>query len=592
MQNWVKILIITFIVVIYQGCSPFESSFDDSSNSFSQLNLKCSSDDKRNPKPQTIKRLSKLELHHTLIDLFEPYVTSDISNFITIVSEAIDIFPKNDVVESGAMDLADSGVSVNHLEEILNLSDRISNYFVTDNNGRALFGDCMMITTPAESCVRDFISSFGSRIFRKKMTEEDVDFYYQTFITNESGLKNLLSSLLSSPLFFYHIEIGEKDIVSDDINSQTISLTAYERINKLSYLFLQSMPDEELFKVAESGDIMRPEIVRAQVNRLLESPKVRQRLTRYFANQWLHLDEELEIRDNIASVNSEVGQLSVNETSENRINNMTNEVYDYFDYIIWEQKARYVDLMTSDLVFPKTADLAEIYGTNVWNGGYQLEDLVRAPANERSGLFTRAHFLFTGGPSTRPIMRGVEVYRNFLCGSLSLPADNSNPDGVVITDDMTDMEQVRAATEVPGTSCIGCHQSIINPIASTFQNYDAFGRFQFKERIYQPNTSDLMGQILIEKPVNSQSTIQIGQLFDANVQDAVDFSKKMATSAHARACFTSKVWNFAMKENLKFGSNPCAIQSMYERLTQSDGSIIEVFRNIVNQPEFFKRTIQ
>ena len=264
----------------------------------------------------------------------------------------------------------------------------------------------------------------------------------------------------------------------------------------------------------------------------------------------------------------------------------------YFDYMIWEQQASYGELMTSNLVFPRSQAMANIYGTSQWNGQTNSSSLVRAPAAERAGLLTRAQFLFTGSGSTRPIMRGVHVYRDFMCGTLTLPPDNSTPQGVVITDDMTDQERTRAITEVQGTSCVGCHRAIINPLGFAFDNFGPFGKYRQAERVFHPEGSLREGEVLTTKTVDSTHDMFVQPFASGRINGAVDLSRTLAENNDAQACFSSKLWNFAQKQNLEVESNACAVQSVFNRIGYNNNSILDAIREIAIQPEFLKRKIQ
>ncbi|MBY0384732.1 DUF1588 domain-containing protein, partial [bacterium] len=294
------------------------------------------------------------------------------------------------------------------------------------------------------------------------------------------------------------------------------------------------------------------------------------------------------LRTNISEVQTRLAELN-NPTPDSLRSSLIDEVYDYFDHMIWNENAGYSQLMTSPLIFPRTQALASIYGSTVWNGQTSPQNLIRAPANERAGVLTRAQFLYTGSDSTRPIMRGVHVYRDFMCQNLTLPADNATPEGVVIENTMTDQETVRAITEVQNTSCVGCHKNIINPLGFAFDNFDSFGKFRTSERVFHPEGTAQQGQVLVTRPVRPSNPINIDPFFNSEVQGAVDLSNKLAQNPNALACFSSKLWNFAQKSNLKVEDNPCAVKSVFESMSTANGSILNAIRTIATQPEFTKR---
>jgi hypothetical protein len=577
------------LVLSFQNCSPFESHLGQLPSSTSAVvafSLNCSPADPREPQSSELKRLNSFELENTLIDLFEPYLsTSQRAEFINRIRPFIDDLPANRV--HLGMSLADSGVTSIHVEKHFLLAEAVADFIASSQGviGRMV----AMCSTAAntESCRRQFLASFGLRALRRPLDTESIDFYLNVMNGYEDSYRNVIATLLASPLFYYHSEFG-----ASDGNQSLVELDAYERASKLSYFLIQSMPDDALLSAAQSGEVLSQQGFQAHANRLLSTPKARQRLTRFFANQWLHLDETAEIRLDIQKVRALTSEIGTTNQIQNLRQNLINEVYDYFDYLIWEQGADYAQLMTSNLVFPRTPELAAIYGTSQWNGNYDITDLVRAPAEQRSGVLTLAQFLYTGSGSTRPIMRGVHVYRDFMCQNLDLPPDNSTPMGVVINHDMGDQEIVRATTEVPGTSCVGCHLNIINPLGFAFDNFDPIGRFREQELIFHPENSDEAGQVLLSKNVAPSQQINIPPFVQGSVDGAIGLSQQLAMSPDAVACFSSKIWNFAQKKNLRVTDNACAVQSVYESLSSSNASIIDAIRAVVMQPEFVKRNIQ
>ena len=89
------------------------------------------------------------------------------------------------------------------------------------------------------------------------------------------ALKVPLRSMLSSPQFlFFESTPGE--------------MGGFELANRLSYFLWRSMPDEELLKLASSGQLKEPSVLNAQVERMLRNKKSN-RFVRDFLGQWLRL---------------------------------------------------------------------------------------------------------------------------------------------------------------------------------------------------------------------------------------------------------------------------------------------------------------
>ena len=58
--------------------------------------------------------------------------------------------------------------------------------------------------------------------------------------------------------------------------------------SRLSYFLWSSLPDEELLALAQRGELQKPDVLRAQVERMLADPKSN-RFVESFTGQWLRL---------------------------------------------------------------------------------------------------------------------------------------------------------------------------------------------------------------------------------------------------------------------------------------------------------------
>src|SRR5262249_22241562 len=76
--------------------------------------------------------------------------------------------------------------------------------------------------------------------------------------------------------------------VERDAAGGSYAVGEYDLASRLSYFLWSSMPDDELLRAADEGRLRRPEVLEAQVRRMLEDPKA-DRLVENFAGQWLGL---------------------------------------------------------------------------------------------------------------------------------------------------------------------------------------------------------------------------------------------------------------------------------------------------------------
>ena len=91
-----------------------------------------------------------------------------------------------------------------------------------------------------------------------------------------------LARVLCSPGFLF--------IQEPAVDAKPRKLTDYELASRLSYFLWSSMPDEELFTLAQAGRLQRSAVLMAQVDRMLDDPKS-EALVEGFAGQWLNVRE-------------------------------------------------------------------------------------------------------------------------------------------------------------------------------------------------------------------------------------------------------------------------------------------------------------
>src|SRR5690606_33441922 len=110
-------------------------------------------------------------------------------------------------------------------------------------------------SAPDRACAQQFLTSYGTRLFRRPLTQAEQDRFLGFFDTALSGsdfpsaLKWVVVGLIQSPHAVYRSEIGE---VQGD---GTRLLDSYELATQLAYTYTGSAPSEELLASADAGDL-------------------------------------------------------------------------------------------------------------------------------------------------------------------------------------------------------------------------------------------------------------------------------------------------------------------------------------------------
>src|SRR4051812_8931618 len=97
----------------------------------------------------------------------------------------------------------------------------------------------------------------------------------------DGGVRDALSAILASPHFLYRAESG-------DAAGGTRTLSDLELASRMSFFLWSSLPDEGLLKLATESRLGHPDVLAAQVSRMLADPRASS-LSDDFAFQWLHL---------------------------------------------------------------------------------------------------------------------------------------------------------------------------------------------------------------------------------------------------------------------------------------------------------------
>jgi len=306
------------------------------------------------------------------------------------------------------------------------------------------------------------LSEFAERAFRRPVTKQQLAPYFR-FARKEMtttgsfllGLKAGYRAILCSPRFIYFTEEpGELD--------------DFGIASRLSYFLWSSLPDEELLMLAKAGRLSRPEVLAAQVDRLLEDPKA-EAFIRNFADDWLELKD--------IDFTTPDGKLYP-EYDDILKYSMLGETHAFLRELIEK------DLSVANVIDSDFAMLNERIARHYGIEGVRDSEFTRVPleaADRRGGIITQGSVLkvTANGTTTSPIVRGVWLMERILGQHISPPPDQVpavEPDirGAVSIRDQLDKHR---STE----SCMACHQKI-DPPGFALESYDVIGGWRQRYR--------------------------------------------------------------------------------------------------------------
>jgi hypothetical protein len=308
---------------------------------------------------------------------------------------------------------------------------------------------------------------FTPRAYRRPVTEAElrplvdlVKARLERGYRFHEALRVALTAVLCSPDFLYiRSTPGGK-------------LTDYELASRLSYFLWSSMPDDMLLDLANQNRLARPNVLRAQVERMLADPKA-SAFTENFTGQWLSL-RDLKKTDPDRQLYPEFDALL--EYS------MPRETQLFFEEILRNDLSllNFVDSSWSIL----NTRLAEHYGLSGIKKQYFRK--VRFPAgSHRGGVLTQASVLkvTANGTNTSPVTRGVWVLDRILGKPVPPPPANVPAIEPDIRGTTTIREQL--ARHRSSAACASCHNRI-DPAGFALESFDVIGGWRDFYRISRP----------------------------------------------------------------------------------------------------------
>jgi cytochrome c551/c552 len=327
---------------------------------------------------------------------------------------------------------------------------------------------CRPSTSLSETaCARRILTSLGRRAYRRSLTSAEVDglmAFYSSARKGASfnaGVEFALRRTLASPSFVFRPErealkvaAGAAYRISDD-----------ELASRLSFFLWSSIPDDELLRVAGTGTLSRPEVLRSQVRRMLADTKSAA-LVENFAGQWLQLRNLRGIVPNPETYP---------DFDDNLRQAFRTEAEMFFDSVVHEDR-NVLDLMTADDTFVNER-LAKHYGIPKVSGSYFRR--VHVADESRRGLLGKGAVLMvtSHATTTSPVLRGKWVLDNLLGAPPppplpDVPALAEPKPGEAPKTMRQQMEEHRA-----NPVCAGCHKTM-DPIGFALENFDVDGTWR------------------------------------------------------------------------------------------------------------------
>ena len=462
----------------------------------------------------------------------------------------------------------------------------------------------------------ELLGTFARKAFRRPADKRTVNrlvslaegIYSQSGKTFEAGVAHAMVAVLASPRFLFR----EEATASNEPGAGHPFIDEYALASRLSYFLWSSMPDEDLSRLADRGELRKN--LGPQVKRMLADPRSKA-FGQNFTGQWLqgrdietvviearavlarddkpdqeaeHLrarfrelrnkvDEDLTPaeREELAKMRAEFSKRSaqprVELTGELR-QAMRREMQMFFENIVQEDRS-VVDLVDSDYTFLNER-LARHYGlTNLNISGEEFRRVALPADSPRGGVLTMGGVLaVTSNPTrTSPVKRGLFILDNILGMPPPPPPPNIPPLEDAAKDFKDHEPTLRETLEMHRNKplCSSCHDRM-DPLGLAFENFNAMGMWREKER---------------NQPVDVSGELLTGETF-TNIREL----KHILVSKHRRdfyRCLTEKLLIYAIGRGLEYYDVE-TVDEIVARLEKDDGKFSTLLMGVIESAPFQK----
>ena len=414
---------------------------------------------------------------------------------------------------------------------------------------------------------KETLQKFMRRAYRRPVTADEVEQKLKLFdlVRAEApsyvqAMKTPLIAVLNSPNFLY--------ITEPATATKSRQLNDHELASRLSYFLWSSMPDEELFRLAETGKLRQPAELKKQVDRMLKDAKA-EALVANFAGQWLGLRE--------VGANPPAEDLYPQYDRHLEVS-MVEESKAFFREILQHDLSA-MNFVRSDFVTINER-LARYYGIPDVRGDHFRKVTVPAGVH-RGGVMTQASVLTitSNGTRTSPVKRGTWVMKNLLGTDPGLPVANAGDIAPKVPgiDKATVRKRLEIHRELP--QCARCHNKI-DPLGFALENFNAAGEWRDREGF------GYKGRIGRDDPkIDASSKLPDGT--EITGVDGLQAALMKKDELFLR-CLTEKLTTYALGREISPLDEPF-VKTTVTKLQQPPGTLRTLIHEIVTSPAFSEK---
>ncbi len=416
------------------------------------------------------------------------------------------------------------------------------------------------IETPNRDNAVSIVARLARLAWRRPVTEQEIDRLMELYdAARQRGagfivaVRDPLKAILVSANFLFVVE-------PETPEGGIQKLTQHQLATRLALFLWSSVPDEELLRQADFGNLETNEQVLAQTRRMLADPRARA-LGENFGMQWLGLSNLVSKVRPDADVFPQYNEQLAADLYEEAVRTVAG--------VLCENRS-ILELIDADYVLVN-GTVAQHYGLEL-PGDATWQKLVTND-RRRGGVITLgAVMMSTSYPRrTSPVLRGRWVLEELLGGRVPPPPPNVPALAEAESAAPTTLRQ-RLELHRKNPECAACHNRM-DPLGFGFENFDVLGRWRDNDRGL---AIDASGKLPSGEQFNGPAELK--QLL---LRRAGEFETHLA----------KKMLGFALGRELnKF--DDCVVKDCRERLATNDHRAWPLIETIVTsypfQHRFFK----
>ncbi len=413
------------------------------------------------------------------------------------------------------------------------------------------------------------------RAFRRPVRDAEVqalvdlvEAELQAGVEPQQAIKTGLVAMLSSPDFLFLYEPSPAEEIARPLDDHELAC-------RMSYFLWSTMPDDQLKRLADNGELKSREAITAQVDRMLADPKS-EGFVDGFARQWLKIDEidRFPPDEQIYPDYYATDMVGIE-------NDVQEEPLAFFREVLRhdESVANFLDsdwLMLNERL-AKLYGIAGVQGTQLRRVELKRNE-ADAASGRRGGLLGMAgvHLWGADGNRTKPVERGKYILTVLFNDPPPPPPPNAGEVEPNLRGEKLTVRE-RLARHREQTTCNNCHRRI-DPYGMAMEKFNVIG--QWRER--------LDGEKPLAQWGNDRPAIDVSGTLPSGREFADFPAFKLAMIEQQERFYralTEKLLTYALGRTLAAGDR-AAVDQVVQAMQSTSPSLRTMLREIVASEPF------